>query len=135
MSQDVRISEVPEADSGGSFARAHRILVYSLSAVVVIWLLSGFYQVRADQVAIVERLGEYIATPEGKPIQLSQGLHYHLPWPIDSVQLISTQQSMTLDVTAFNTSPSEYDEFKQADIKRLQAAGAQPNPDLMSAIY
>jgi membrane protease subunit HflK len=95
------------APAGNRFARAHHMLLYFLGAAAAIWLLSGFYQVRADQVAIVERLGQYL------PGQVEHGLHYHLPWPIDRVHVISTQQRLTLAVKAFNASPAEYDDFKR----------------------
>jgi len=99
------------------FAQAHLILMYLLVASLVIWMLTGFYQVQAGEVAIVERLGQYVTDPSGHVEQVSTGLHWHLPWPIDRVHVVSTQQQMTLTVKAFNTSPAEYDDFKRAYMK------------------
>jgi regulator of protease activity HflC (stomatin/prohibitin superfamily) len=42
---------------------------------VAVWLLSGFYQVNSGQVAIVERLGQYVTDTSGKAEQLRSGLH------------------------------------------------------------
>ncbi|MDD5586129.1 MAG: FtsH protease activity modulator HflK [Alphaproteobacteria bacterium] len=48
--------------------------------IVCLWLLSGIYQVAADQVGVVMRFGAYERTE--KP-----GLHYHFPYPIEDVLL------------------------------------------------
>ena len=47
-------------------------------AVVVLWLLSGFYTVAADEVGVVLRFGAYNRTTQ-------PGLNYHLPGPIETV--------------------------------------------------
>ncbi len=49
-----------------------------IAAVVVIWLVSGFYRVLPDEVGIVLRFGAYNRTTQ-------PGLNYHLPNPIESV--------------------------------------------------
>src|SRR6516225_12253861 len=47
-------------------------------AVVVLWLLNGFYTVAADEVGVVLRFGAYNRTTQ-------PGLNYHLPGPIERV--------------------------------------------------
>jgi membrane protease subunit HflK len=47
-------------------------------AVVVLWLLNGFYTVAADEVGVVLRFGAYNRTTQ-------PGLNYHLPGPIEKV--------------------------------------------------
>ncbi len=47
-------------------------------AIFVIWLASGFYIVRPDEVGVVLRFGAYNRTTE-------PGLNYHLPDPIETV--------------------------------------------------
>ena len=47
-------------------------------AIVVLWLLSGFYTVAADEVGVVLRFGAYNRTTQ-------PGLNYHLPGPIEKV--------------------------------------------------
>mgnify|MGYP001160963965 FL=1 len=44
-----------------------------------LWALSGIYRVNADEQGVVLRFGKFIS-------QTGPGLHYHLPWPIESVQ-------------------------------------------------
>lgn len=61
---------------GGGGARG---LVLVAAAVVLVWLVSGFYRVQPDEVGIVLRFGAYdrVANP---------GLNYHLPSPIEDVE-------------------------------------------------
>ena len=61
----------------GGFGTGPGILIVVL-AVLVLWLASGFYQVRPDEEGVVLRFGAYnrVAAP---------GLHWHLPAPIESV--------------------------------------------------
>jgi membrane protease subunit HflK len=92
--------------------------MYFLAGVAVVWLLSGFYQVKANEVAVVERLGQYLSNTDGKIIELHGGLHYHLPWPIDRVQIIPNQQTLTLDVDEFHTSPDKYVDMKNDLLKQ-----------------
>jgi modulator of FtsH protease HflK len=119
------MSESQQNNSGGAagrsagerFGKAHHILLYFVTGVVVVWLLSGFYKVNMDEKAIVERLGQYIAAPSGRAIPVGQGLHWHLPWPIERVHVISVKQRMTMGVKTFNVSPTEYEDFKQAYLR------------------
>ncbi len=126
MTQPLENASEPPAQ-GSRFARAHHILLYFLAGTLAIWLVSGFFQVRSDQVAIVERLGQYLSPIDGRT---EPGLHYHLPWPIDRASLISIQQQYNLQVNAFNTSPAEYADFKLSLI-RQQAA----RPEVLDALF
>ena len=51
--------------------------IFSIFLVVlVLWIVSGFYRVNADEQGVVLRFGEWVRTTE-------PGLHYHLPFPIE----------------------------------------------------
>jgi modulator of FtsH protease HflK len=54
--------------------------------LLVLWLLAGIYIVPADQQAVVTRLGAVI-NPRVLP-----GIHYALPWPIDSVYKLKVHE-------------------------------------------
>jgi len=54
--------------------------------VVVLWLLTSFYIVPADQQAVETRFGKVIS-PRVLP-----GIHVSLPWPIDRVTKLKVQQ-------------------------------------------
>jgi modulator of FtsH protease HflK len=62
-------------------------------AVVVLWLLNGFYTVAADEVGVVLRFGAYNRTTQ-------PGLNYHLPGPIE--------KALTPSVTRVNRTEIGY---------------------------
>lgn len=64
-----------------------RRLIYGLAAL---WFLSGIYLVAPDQQAVVTRFGA-VVEPRVLP-----GIHYALPWPIDSVAKLKVQQLQRL---------------------------------------
>jgi membrane protease subunit HflK len=59
--------------------------------VVIIWLASGFYIVDASQRGVVLRFGKYHQTTEPGP-------QWHLPYPIESVEVVNLSQVRTLEV-------------------------------------
>ncbi len=59
--------------------------------VVIVWLASGFYIVDASQRGVVLRFGKYHQTTEPGP-------QWHLPYPIESVEVINLSQVRTLEV-------------------------------------
>jgi modulator of FtsH protease HflK len=62
-----------------------------VALVVVIWLASGFYIVDASQRGVVLRFGKYHQTTEPGP-------QWHLPYPIESVEVVNLSQVRTLEV-------------------------------------
>ena len=54
-------------------------------AVAVLWVLSGIYVVDAQERAVVLRFGAYVTTAE-------PGLHWRLPWPVESVEKVNVTQ-------------------------------------------
>lgn len=71
-----------------------------LGIILLLWLVSGFYQVQPSEQGVILRLGKYVETTDA-------GLHYHLPYPIEEVFIvdISKERSINLGVSdnAFNT--------------------------------
>ena len=59
--------------------------------IALVWLASGFYIVDASQRGVVLRFGKYVeATPPGP--------RWHLPFPIESVEVVSLSQVRTVEV-------------------------------------
>ena len=54
-------------------------LVLGAIIIVLLWLSSGIYFVKADEQGVVMRFGEYVRTS-------APGVNYHLPYPIESVE-------------------------------------------------
>ncbi len=53
-------------------------IVFILAGLLLVWGLSGFYRVQADEQGVVLRFGKFHT-------QTSPGLNYHIPWPIETV--------------------------------------------------
>ncbi len=53
--------------------------------IIVIWLLTGFYIVGADQQGVIRRFGKFTAVT-------SPGIHWHIPYPIEKVDRPSVKQ-------------------------------------------
>ena len=79
---------LPQGSFGG-----RRWVAIAVLGVIVLWLLSGFYTVAADEVGVVLRFGAYNRTTQ-------PGLNYHLPGPIERV--------LTPSVTRVNRTESGY---------------------------
>lgn len=60
-------------------------------AVATIWILSGTYKVDAGNIGVVTRFGKYVE--ETRP-----GLNWHLPVPIERVDIVNVEQNRTLAV-------------------------------------
>jgi membrane protease subunit HflK len=75
---------------GGFFSGAKGIL-WGLIAILIVWGFSGWYQVNTSEQAVVLRFGKHIRS-EG------EGLHYHLPYPIESVIIANVTENRRLEV-------------------------------------
>ena len=51
-------------------------LITTFLIFLIIWLISGFYKVNANEQGVILRFGEWVRTTQ-------PGLHYHLPYPIE----------------------------------------------------
>ena len=60
-------------------------------AVVVVWLLSGFYSVQPNEEGIELRFGAYTEST-------TPGLHYHLPYPIETVRKVNITQGRSINL-------------------------------------
>ncbi len=59
--------------SGGSNKKN---VFFTIFIFLILWILSGFYKVNANEQGVVLRFGEWVRTT-------LPGLHYHLPYPIE----------------------------------------------------
>src|SRR6201987_2636387 len=67
---------------GGRGGDSGSLLLIAVVAAVIAWLLSGVYQVKQPERGVVQRFGRLtqITLP---------GLHFRMPWPIESVNLVN----------------------------------------------
>ncbi len=59
--------------------------------IALIWGASGFYIVDASQRGVVLRFGKYVEATEAGP-------RWHLPYPIESVEIVSLSQVRTVEI-------------------------------------
>lgn len=60
--------------------RVKRVCRYVVLGALALYVLSGLYVVQPDERGVVTRFGALVAA------DIQPGIHYRLPWPIDSVQ-------------------------------------------------
>ena len=80
-------------DSDGAGGRKPGYGMFVIIAIVAVgfWLASGFYTITQGEQGIELRLGKYKRTTEA-------GLHWHVPAPIDTVDIINVQAVNTVEV-------------------------------------
>ncbi|HEX8740296.1 MAG TPA: protease modulator HflK, partial [Casimicrobiaceae bacterium] len=77
-------------------------LAWLIALVIVIWLASGFYIVDEGRRGVVTRFGRYTETTLPGP-------RWHLPWPIEAVQLVDFSQVKTIEIGYRNTPKNKID--------------------------
>jgi membrane protease subunit HflK len=75
--------------------------------VVVAWAATSVYRVQPDEQGVVLRFGKWVATTE-------PGLHFHLPYPIDSVLLPKVTQINQIQLGAAASATPAQASFAQA---------------------
>jgi regulator of protease activity HflC (stomatin/prohibitin superfamily) len=68
-----------------------KVFIIAAGAVVIIWLASGIYTVGPGHVGVVRTFGKEGARSE-------PGLHYRIPWPVQKVDVVSTEQIRRIEV-------------------------------------
>src|SRR2546430_36400 len=62
-----------------------------LVGALAIWGLSGFFRVQSEELGVVLRFGKHVRT-------VQPGLNYHLPYPIETVQLPKALRVSTISI-------------------------------------
>lgn len=79
-----------------------------LIVLLVMYLLTGIYTVGPKEVGVVTRLGKFSTMTES-------GLHYHLPYPFESVRIVNVTDVQRVEIGYRTTSPGKYrDEPEEA---------------------
>ncbi len=84
--------------SGGGFGAGGLIIIVVVAAVV--WLASGIYIVDEGRRGVVTRFGAYVATTDPGP-------HWHLPYPIESVEEVNVAERRRVTIGYEAVSPSQ----------------------------
>lgn len=62
-----------------------------IGVLALVWVASGFYIVDTGQRGVVLRFGQYVETTEPGP-------RWHLPWPIESREIVNVDQVRTVEI-------------------------------------
>lgn len=79
----------PSPSSGKSFNSGGLLIIAGV--IIAIWLASGFYIVDTGQRGVVLRFGKFIETTQPGP-------NWHLPYPLEAVEIVNIEQVRTVEV-------------------------------------
>jgi len=81
----------PGGDGNDAPAGGGNLLGLLALLAFLVWLASGFYIVDAGQRGVVLRFGQYVETTEPGP-------RWHLPWPVESREIVNIDQVRTVEI-------------------------------------
>lgn len=90
-----------------------RLSIVLLIAGLSAWLASGVYVVRSNEVAVVRVFGRAQRTETGEVRVAPNGLYWHLPWPLASVDLVNLNETRTLTIGGLEALPDNAAAFLQ----------------------
>jgi len=79
------------APASGGLPGGGGLLLLLGSLVALLWVASGFYIVNQGERGVVLRFGKYVETTDPGP-------RWHLPWPIESREIVNVDQVRTVEV-------------------------------------
>jgi modulator of FtsH protease HflK len=100
-----------------------------LLAVIAIWGLTGFFRVQSEELGVVLRFGQHVRT-------VGPGLSYHLPYPIETVQLPKALRVSTLNIgfSADDTSRRARDGRRDIQEESLMLTGDENIVDVQFTV-
>lgn len=116
---------MPRRPVGWRHPLVQRIQLYGLDGngllllaglLAVLWISSGIYKVQPDEEGVVLRFGQWVRSTE-------PGLHYRLPWPLETLLLPRVTQINHLQLSNWYDSKPEY----QADTQDQQMLTGDEN--------
>lgn len=82
-----------KSDLSRVFHHAKTVAQWLVLLLIVLYLASGFYSIKPEQRGVVKRFGQVITD------NMPPGIHYHLPWPVESVVRLRTTEIRSMTVT------------------------------------
>ncbi len=87
----IKVVDIKNAQKKKSSGESEFSFKWILLGAIALWAASGFYQVQTNEQGVVLRFGQYVDTTDA-------GLHYHLPYPIETVQKVSMTQERSINL-------------------------------------
>ena len=91
-------------DGGSEMWRAGLGVVAILAAILIVWMITGFYIVQAGQVAVVSTFGRFDSITDA-------GFRWRAPWPIQSHEIVDVSGQREIEV---GTKARSQDRLKEA---------------------
>lgn len=85
-SQDRLKNVIP---GGGGFGK--KTIFFIILALLAVWGFSGWFQVQTSEQGVVLRFGKHVRS-------VGEGLHYHIPYPFESVIIANVTENRRLEV-------------------------------------
>ncbi len=82
-----------QANGGGNSHIGGFGVALVIVVALVLWLLSGFYVVQQGERGVILHFGQYEANKMAQA-----GLHWHWPYPIETVEKVNVEQVLTLEI-------------------------------------
>jgi membrane protease subunit HflK len=109
----------------GGFGRGS--VVIAALVVVALWLATGIYFVQPDQQGVVLRFGAVA-------YQTSSGPHYHLPWPIETVETPSVTRENQISI-GFQPAADGSNQTRQVPEESLMLTGDENIVDINFTVF
>jgi membrane protease subunit HflK len=101
------------ASGGGGFPTSV-FRNYAIGAVVFLFLFTGFYQVAADEVAVIQRFGRYVRTA-------GPGPHFRLPFGIERLTRVPDKRQLKMEFGFETISAGTQSEFRTTEDTRKES--------------
>ena len=100
-----------------------KMVYYGLAALLLLWLASGIYVVQPDEQAVVFRFGKSVG-------QSGPGLHYHLPTPVEKVEIERVSEVKRLEIGFRTISASPTPRYQKVSAEAVMLTGDENIADV-----
>jgi HflK protein len=109
------------------FVTDTRVKIAALASLVLLWLASGFFTIQSGEIGLRLRFARIVAA------DLGPGLHFRLPWPIETHRLVETERTRSAEL-GFRSQADESLTTRTLARERLTVGGpSNPVPEAIKA--
>jgi HflK protein len=111
----------------GVFITDTRVQTAALASLILLWLASGFFTIQSGEIGLRLRFARIVAA------DLGPGLHYRLPWPIETHRVVETERTRSAEL-GFRSQADESLTTRTFARERLTVGGpSNPVPEAIKA--
>ena len=109
-----RVRGAGSGGGAGAGVNMGRIRNYLIGALVLLFLFTGFYQVAADEVAVVQRFGRYVRTA-------GPGPHFRVPFGIERITRVPDKRQLKMEFGFETVSSGSQSEFRTTEESKKES--------------